>query len=85
MTLADHGNVGGEDIAQNTYTFFPSIAVNSAGDVGIGFSASAASIYAGAHYTGRCTATPAGAVQASQVLAAGQDWYVRTHGGSRNR
>jgi hypothetical protein len=85
LTLADHGNVGGEDIAQDTYTFFPSIAVNSSGSVGIGFSASASTIYAGAYYTGRCINTPPGSVQASQVLAEGMDWYVRTFEGTRNR
>jgi len=47
LTLADQGNIGGEDIAPNTSTFFPSIAVNSVGDVGIGFSASAATIFQG--------------------------------------
>ena len=85
LTLADQGNIGGEDIAPNTSTFFPSIAVNSVGDVGIGFSASAATIFPGAYYTGRKASDLAGTVQSSGLLRAGQDSYVRTFGGPRNR
>ena len=41
LTLADSGTIGGEDIATGTYTTFPSIAVNAAEVVVVGFSASA--------------------------------------------
>ena len=85
LALADNGNVGGEDIAAGTHTFFPSIAVNNNDSVGIGFAASGPNIYPGAYYTGRCADAAAGTVQASEVLAAGVDWYVRKFGGSRNR
>jgi hypothetical protein len=85
LTVSDQGNIGGEDIATGTYTFFPSIAVNSSGDAIIGFSASATTIYPGAYYTGRYSTTPAGTVLPSQVLKTGQDYYYRAFGGSRNR
>jgi hypothetical protein len=77
--------VGGEDIAAGTYTFFPSIAVDACGNVGIGFSASASTIYGGAYYTGRRAGDPPGTVDPSGTLAAGTDYYVRTFGGPRNR
>ena len=85
LSLADSGTVGGEDIAPGTFTFFPSIAVNAAGDVAIGFSASAPSIFPGAYWTGRLADDPSGTVRPSEVLAAGQDYYVRTFGSGRNR
>ena len=34
------GNIGGEDIAVGTYTFFPSVAVDSLGNMAVGFAAS---------------------------------------------
>jgi hypothetical protein len=85
ITLDDQGDIGGEDIAPGTSTFFPSVAVNSDGDAKFGFSASAASIYAGAYVTGRRDLAPAGTVEASDVVHAGEDSYVRTFGGPRNR
>lgn len=85
ISVADQGNIGGEDIAGNTWTFFPSVAVNSNGDAKFGFSASAPTIYCGAYFAGREAGDPAGTVQASGVVQAGLDYYVRTFGGSRNR
>jgi len=52
-SLEQFGVVFGEEIANNTFTFFPSIAVNSSGVVGLGFSASAPSIFAGSYFTYR--------------------------------
>ena len=85
LVISDQGNIGGEDIATGTYTFFPSIAVNSAGDAIIGFSASAPTIYPGAYYAGRYSTTPAGTVLASQAFKLGLDYYYRAFGGTRNR
>jgi hypothetical protein len=64
-TLTDQGNIGGEDIATGTYTFFPFVAVNNAGDAKFGFSASAPSIFAGAYVAGREVGDAPGTVQAS--------------------
>lgn len=85
LSLVDQGNIGGEDIAANTHTFYPSIAVDSLGNIGVGFAASAAAIYPGAYYTQRKSTDAAGTVQASGVLQAGTDWYLRLLGGTRNR
>ena len=85
LGLKQQGNVGGEDIAPGTHTYFPSIAVNRKGDIGIGFSASAPSIFAGAYYTGRKAGDPLGTVRPSEVLREGLDFYERTFSGSRNR
>jgi hypothetical protein len=80
ISLVDQGNIGGEDIATGAYTFFPSIAVDDEGNMAIGFSASASTIYPGAYYTGRLSDDPPGAIQASEVLRAGLDYYIRTFG-----
>lgn len=85
LALADQGNIGGEDIAANTWTFYPSIAVDSLGNLGVGFAASAATIYPGAYYTQRKATDPAGTMQSSGTLAAGTDYYVRRLGGVDNR
>lgn len=85
LLLDDQGNVGGEDIAPGTFTFFPSLAVNDAGDMVIGFSASAPGIYPSAYFAGRFSSDPSGTVGSSRVLREGLDYYIRTFGGSRNR
>jgi hypothetical protein len=77
LTLADQGNVGGEEIAANTHTFFPSITVDAQGNMAIGFAASGSAIHPGAYYTGRLSADLAGTVRASDVLAAGEDYFER--------
>lgn len=85
ITSIDQGDIGGEDIAVGTFTFFPSVAVNRDGDAMFGFSASAASIYAGAYVTGREAGDPLTTVQETEVVKAGVDSYLRTFGGTRNR
>lgn len=85
LSLTDQGDIGGEDIATGTHTYFPWIAVNGSGDLGIGFCASAPTIYPGAYFTGRFSGDPAGTNRGSGVLRAGVDYYVRTFGGNSNR
>jgi hypothetical protein len=85
LSLTDQGDVGGEDIATGTHTFFPSVAVDASGDLGIGFSASASTIYPGAYFTGRVAGDQAGTNRGSGVLRAGVDFYVRTFGTGSNR
>ena len=84
-SLADQGNAGGEDIATGTYTFFPSIAVDVCGNMGLGYAASAPTIYPGAYYSSRYDSDPAGTLQSSEVLKAGEDYYIRTFSGTSNR
>ena len=85
ITLADQGDIGGEDIALDTFTFFPSVAVNAAGDAMFGFAGSAPTIFPGAFVTGRLAADPVGTVQASATVQAGTDFYIRTFGSLQNR
>ena len=85
ITLSDQGNIGGEDIAAATTTFMPSVAVDANGAAKFGFAASAASIFGGAYVTGRTATDTPGTVQASETIKAGEDFYIRTFGGPRNR
>ena len=85
LTLTDQGNIGGESIATGCFTFFPSIAVNSSNDVCIGFSASAATIYPGAYFTGRVSSDPAGFTINPDSVRRGRDYYIRTFGSGSNR
>ncbi len=81
-SLVNQGNVGAEDLGATTYTFYPSIAVNDDCAV-MGFAASNAAIFPGAYYVGinPLTADVGGTI----TLRAGDDFYVRTLGGSDNR
>ena len=81
LTLSDQGNIGGEDIAAGTYTFYPSVAVDAVGNVAVGFAASGPSIYPGAYYAVHETTDAAGTVGPTGTLAAGQDYYYRAFGG----
>jgi hypothetical protein len=85
LSLTQQGNIGGEEIAPDTHTFFPAIAVDALGNVGIGFSASAPTIFPGAYFTGRKSSDPWGSMRPAKTLAAGVDWYIRRFGGTRNR
>ena len=78
ITIDQQGYIGGEDIAAQTATGFPAIACNNKGDISIGFSASAPSIYAGSYFTVHQSTDPAGEFQASQPMHLGEDYYLRT-------
>ena len=85
FTVINQGNIGGEDIAPDTYTFFPSVAVDQCGNVGFGFAASAATIYAGSYYTNRYASDAGGTVQSSGTNQAGLAPYHRDFSSGRNR
>jgi len=85
LSLADQGSVLGEDIATDTYTFFPAVAVNGAGQLALGFSGSASSIFPGSFYTTREPADAAGTTSGSATLRAGTDFYERFLCGVENR
>ncbi len=85
LLIADRGQINGEDIAVGAFTFFPSVAVNGYGDVTIGFSAADDSIYAGAYYVTREAGDAAGTTGTAQTVKAGEDYYIRKFGGTRNR
>ncbi|MBF0525835.1 MAG: hypothetical protein HQK56_12150 [Deltaproteobacteria bacterium] len=81
LTLADQGNAGGKDIAPGAVTFFPSISVDRNGNMCLGFALSAPSLYCGAYCAARLAVDPPGTVQPTKLIAAGQDFYIRTFGG----
>jgi hypothetical protein len=83
--LNQQGNIGGEDIAPGTFTFFPSVGLNRFGAAAFGFSASAPTIYVGAFVTGRSPFDTLGTVRQTELVHAGLAPYVRTFGGGRNR
>ena len=78
IALEQQGYIGGEDIAAQTATGFPAIASNYKGDIAIGFSASAPSIYAGSYFAVHQNTDAAGQVQAAQPMHLGEDYYLRT-------
>jgi hypothetical protein len=61
--------------------FYPSLAVNAAGDALLGFSASSSSMYAGAWYTGRRATDPPGEMAPPAAYQAGAGAYNQTSGG----
>jgi len=65
--------------------FFPSVAVNAAGDVCIGFSRSDVSRFVEAVYAGRRGTDPPNMMQAIRILKAGLGVYRKTFGASRVR
>lgn len=77
ITPADQGNIGGEDIAPGAFTFFPAVAVNRDGFAAFGFSVSAPTIFAGAYVTGRAAGDAPGSVRSTEVVHAGEDFYIR--------
>ncbi|MFQ5708977.1 MAG: malectin domain-containing carbohydrate-binding protein [bacterium] len=76
-----------EDVAfgqDDFWYFYPAIEVDSGLNMVMGFSRSGVTEYAGAFFTGRLDTDPPGLADA-QVLKAGEDNYVKTFGGTRNR
>ncbi len=82
LVLDSQGNIGGEEIAPETHTFFPSIDVTDDGVIGVGFSASAATIFPGAYFL---TIEADGTQGSPRVLREGVDFYIRKFGGATNR
>jgi len=78
LTLAQNGNIGGEDIATAAATGYPAVGINVNGAIAVGFSASASTIYCGAYYALHNPGDAAGTVGGSQTLHAGTDYYLRT-------
>lgn len=85
LSLADQGEIGGEDVAAGAFTYFPSVAVNKNGSAAFGYSASAPSIYGGAFVTVRGPNDVAGTTRLSDTVQVGLAPYLRTFGGGRNR
>ena len=73
ISLSAQGNVGGEDIGAGTHTFFPSVTVDSEGNVGFTFNASSADLYPSSYVTGWLQSSSS--FEDSVDLAAGLDAY----------
>ncbi len=78
LTLLQQGFIGANDITENAAVGYPAIACNYKGDIGIGFSVSGDSIYAGSYFTVHQSTDSAGEVQPTQVMQAGVDYYIRS-------
>jgi hypothetical protein len=78
ITLEAQGDVGGEDIALGTHTYFPSVAVNSQGLAAFGYSASSLTKFAGSYIS-------VGTSEQSFPVKNGLAPYVRVFGGDRIR
>ncbi len=67
------------------YFFFPSIMVNSQGDILMAFTGSDSSVYAGCYYTGRKLADPTGEMADPVMFKGGTAPYNNIDGYGRNR
>ena len=74
-----------DDPTGGNWFAFPSIAVNSANDVLIGYSRFSATQFPSANYAVRAGTDPPGTLRDDTVLKAGQSCYVKTFGGTHNR
>ena len=79
--LAQQGRVS--DLTR--FYYYPSIAVNSNGDIALGFSGSSTTEFAGGFYTARGIADPAGFTQIVSTLKAGEGTYFQNFGSGANR
>lgn len=82
LTIADQGNIGGEDLGATTHTWIPQVMVDKCDNMAVGFSGSNPTIYAGAYYATRALADPAGTIGPTGTLALGTDFYIRTFSSS---
>ncbi|WP_428940841.1 ELWxxDGT repeat protein [Fontivita pretiosa] len=89
LSVALQGNVGGEDLGVGTHTFYPSIMVDSGGNMGVGFAASSPSLFPGAYFTGRRPDDPVvggiGSTRAARIMQRGLDYYVMANPPAPNR
>jgi hypothetical protein len=74
-----------QDATVPTYYAYPSIAVDGMTNIVLGFSSFSTAIYASASFTGRQASDTANTMQSVMLLKAGEDYYYKTFGGSRNR
>jgi len=76
-----------EDVAfgaANFWHYYPAVQPDGSGNLVMAFTRSGTNEFASARFTGRLTSDPPG-LQASAELKAGEDNYVKTFGGPRNR
>ncbi len=83
VTLADQGDVSGEDLGFAVHTYWPAVNVDSHDNMAIGFAASGPNLYAGAYYAVRAPDDPPGTMREPVAIAEGLD--VFDLGGGINR
>ena len=81
MLLVQSGTVADASL----HYYYPSIMVNSRGEVTLGFSGSNASQYVASYFTGRLPTDPAGEMAPPVLMKAGEGPYTVIAGGGRNR
>jgi len=71
---ADYGRIYDTEASQPYHYYYPSLAVNAVGDMGMGFSGSKATEFIGAFYTGR-RASGGGFPSKPVLIQAGRDYF----------
>jgi hypothetical protein len=71
--------------APGYYHFYPALAVDKDNNLGITFTRSSFSEFAGAYYTWRFASDPLGTLRPTELMRAGASTYVVTGGDGRNR
>ncbi len=84
QTVQQFGRVDGGS-STGTFYFYPSIAVNSSGDMMLGHCQSSNSTFAGASYSTRAAADAVNTTQTPYLYKAGLASYYKTFSGTRNR
>ena len=77
-SLKQQGNI---DPGPGVHTYFPSIAINAAGDIGLTYMQSSASEYVSMYVTGQRAGDPAGAMGIPALVKAGDTTYPGGRGG----
>ena len=72
----EQGNISGDEIVPDAHTYFPSIAINSAGKVGVGYSLSAPEFEVSSFFTFLGNGCDAGVVLAPSLIRRGMDAFV---------
>ena len=75
LTTYDHGRVYDSAASSPYFYYFPSLMVNSAGDMAMGFSGSRDTEHIGAFYTGRRANDPRGQMRTVQMIQAGRSYF----------
>ena len=74
-----------DDASGAAFYGYPSLAVNRAGDMLLGFASFSAQQFASGSYAYRAAGDPLGTLRAERVLKAGEDTYLRVFSDGRNR
>jgi len=85
INVSNRQLVTGTISSPTLHYFFPAIAVNACGDIGLGFSGANADQYAACYYAGRSKEDPAGETSEPALLAAGRGPINLIDGFGRNR